>query len=67
MPTNKTNGFTESILYIPLRSKVGVLTDADKTDIKIIMERRKVKQVKLWMMVCLRPNPMMKRMNLLVA
>lgn len=47
MPTNKTNGFTESILYIPLRSKVGVLTDADKTDIKIIMERRKVKQVKL--------------------
>lgn len=67
MPANKTNGFTESILYIPLRSKVSVLADANKMDIKTIMERRTVKEVKSWKRESLRPNPMTKRMNLLIA
>lgn len=65
MPSNKTNGFTESILYIPLRSKATVLTETNKIDIKAIMERRTVKEVKQWKKEYLRPNPMNKRMNLL--
>lgn len=67
MPANKTNGFTESILYIPLRSKVSMLADANKIDIKTIMERRTVKEVIVWKRESLRPNPMTKRMNLLIA
>ena len=67
MPSNKTNGFTESILYIPLRSKAAKLSSANKIDVKAIMERRTVKQVKLWKKECLRPNPMTKRINLLIA
>lgn len=67
MPSNKTSGFTESILYIPLRSKVAKLTDANKIDVKAIMERRTVKQVKLWKKERLRPNPRTKRINLLIA
>ena len=46
MPSNKTNGFTESILYIPLRPKACNLEDAAKIDIKTIMERRTVNEVK---------------------
>lgn len=67
MPYNKTNGFTESILYIPLRSKVNVLANANKIDIKTIMERRTVKEVKIWKKESLKPNPMTKRLNLLTA
>lgn len=48
MPSNKTNGFTESILYIPLRPKACNLEDAAKIDIKTIMERRTVNEVKQW-------------------
>ena len=67
MPSNKTNGFTESILYIPLRPKACNLEDAAKIDIKTIMERRTVKEVKQWKTEHLKANPMSKRMNLLVA
>lgn len=67
MPSNKTNGFTESILYIPLKSKAGVLANAGKINIKTIMERRTVKEVELWKAECLRPNPMVKRRKLLIA
>lgn len=67
MPSNKTNGFTESILYIPLRTKLGVLQNAKNMDVKAIMERRTVKDVAKWKAETLRPNPMVKRMNLLIA
>ena len=67
MPSNKTNGFTESILYIPLRPKACKLEDAAKIDIKTIMERRTVKEVKQWKTEHLKANPMSKRKNLLVA
>lgn len=67
MPSNKTNGFTESILYIPLRPKACNLEDTAKIDIKAIMERRTVKEVKQWKAEHLRTNPMIKRRNLLVA
>ena len=67
MLSNKTNGFTESILYIPLRPKACNLEDAAKIDIKTIMERRTVKEVKQWKTEHLKANPMSKRMNLLVA
>ena len=67
MPSNKTNGFTESILYIPLRPKVCNLEDAAKIDIKTIMERRTVNEVKQWKTEHLRTNAMGKRRNLLVA
>ena len=67
MPSNKTNGFTESILYIPLRPKACNLEDAAKIDIKTIMERRTVKEVKQWKAEHLKANPMSKRENLLVA
>ena len=67
MPSNKTNGFTESILYIPLRPKACNLEHAAKTDIKTIMERRTVKEVKQWKNEHLKTNPMSKRRNLLVA
>ena len=67
MPSNKTNGFTESILYIPLRPKACNLEDAAKIDIKTIMERRTVKEVKQWKTEHLKANPMSKRKNLLVA
>ena len=67
MPSNKTNGFTEAILYIPLRPKACNLGDAAQIDIKTIMERRTVKEVKQWKKECLKANPMTKRRNLLVA
>ena len=67
MPSNKTNGFTESILYIPLRPKACNLEDAAKIDIKTIMERRTVNEVKQWKTEYLKTNPMSKRRNLLVA
>ena len=67
MPSNKTNGFTESILYIPLRPKACNLENAAKIDIKTIMERRTVNEVKQWKTEHLRTNPMGKRRNLLVA
>ena len=67
MPSNKTNGFTESILYIPLRPKACNLEDAAKIDIKTIMERRTVNEVKQWKAEHLKTNPMSKRRNLLVA
>ena len=67
MPSNKTSGFTESILYIPLRPKACNLEDAAKIDIKTIMERRTVKEVKQWKKEHLKTNPMSKRRNLLVA
>lgn len=67
MPSNKTNGFTESILYIPLRPKACNLEDAAKIDIKTIMERRTINEVKQWKTEHLKTNPMSKRRNLLVA
>lgn len=67
MPSNKTNGFTESILYIPLRPKACNLEDAAKIDIKTIMERRTVKEVKQWKTEHLKANPISKRRNLLTA
>lgn len=48
MPFNKANGFTESILYIPLRPKACNVDDAVRIDIKDIMERRTVKEIKQW-------------------
>ena len=67
MPSNKNNGFTESILYIPLRPKACNLKDTAKIDIKTIMERRTVNEVKQWKNEHLKNNPMSKRRNLLVA
>lgn len=64
MPTNKTCGFTEAVLYIPLRAKACVLSKASKIDIRAIMERNTVKQVKQWKKEYLSPNPMTKRRNL---
>lgn len=66
MPANKTNGFTESILYIPLRPKMSCLDNIDNLGIKAIMERRTVNEVKMWKHETLRPNPLVKRRNLLV-
>ena len=67
MPTNKTNGFTESILYIPLRPKMCSLENVERLDIKAVMERRTVEEVKMWKLTTLRPNPLVKRRNLLVG
>ena len=67
MPANKTNGFTESILYIPLRPKMSSLENVERLDIKAVMERRTVKEVKTWKLTNLRPNPYVKRRNLLVG
>ena len=67
MPSNKTNGFTESILYIPLRPKLSNLQDTEKIDIKATMERRTVKEVAQWKTKTLSPSPIIKRKNLLVA
>lgn len=67
MPSSKTNGFTESILYIPLRPKACSLENAGKMDVRTIMERRTVEDVKQWKNECLKANPMTKRRNLLVA
>ena len=67
MPANKTNGFTESILYIPLRPKACNIEAAAKVDIKTILERRTVNEVKQWKNKHLKTNPMCKRRNLLVG
>ncbi len=66
MPSNKTNGFTESIPYIPLRPKLSTL-DKAKKDVKSVMERTTVKDVKLWKKEHLSLNPMKKRRDLLYA
>lgn len=67
MPSNKINGFTVSVLYIPIRAKLGTLANVDNIDIKNIMERRTMNEVKNWKEKNLRQNPMVKRRNLLVA
>lgn len=67
MPSNKINGFTISVLYIPIRAKIGALANADDIDIKEIMERRTMNDVKQWKKMNLRQNPMGKRRNLLIA
>lgn len=67
LPSNKINGFTISVLYIPIRAKLGTLANADNIDVKKIMERTTVNEVKLWKKENLRQNPMVKRRNLLVA
>ncbi len=67
MPSNKINGFTISILYIPIRAKLGVLANASKIDIGEIMKRQTVNDVKLWKEKSLRRNPMTKRRAILVA
>ena len=55
------------ILYIPLRPKGCVLANAAKIDVKSIMERRTVKEVKQWRTGNLKANPMARRKSLLVA
>ena len=67
MPANKKCGFTESILYMPLRPKLSTLAKAKDIDIKTIMERRTVNEVEKWKKENLSANPVVRRMNLLSA
>lgn len=67
MPSNKINGFTVSVLYIPIRAKLGALSNAHKINIGEIMKRQTVGNVKLWKEKNLRKNPMIKRRNILCA
>ena len=67
MPSNKINGFTVSVLYIPIRAKLGALSNARKVDIGEIMKRQTVGNVKRWKEKNLRKNPMIKRKNILCA
>ena len=39
MPMNKTNGFTESILFIPLRARLHNMECVTRLDINSAMER----------------------------
>ena len=57
MPSNKINGFTVSVLYIPIRAKLGKLSNAGKVNIGEIMRRNTVGNVKLWKENNLRKNP----------
>lgn len=67
MPMNKTNGFTESILFIPLKSRFHNIDNIKRIDINIAMERTTMFDVKHWKMCSLKPNPMVKRRNILSA
>lgn len=67
VPSNKINGFTVSVLYIPIRAKLGALENARKINVGEIMKRRAVGNVKLWKEKSLRKNPMIKRRNILCA
>lgn len=67
MPSNKINGFTVSVLYIPIRAKLGTLANAHKINIGEIMKRQTVANVKLWKEKNLCENPMIKRRNILCA
>ena len=65
MPSNKTAGFTESILYIPLRPKLHSAECIDNLDISTIMKRTKIIDITRWKEANLKPNPLVKRMNIL--
>ncbi len=65
MPSNKTTGFTESILYIPLRPKLHSVESIDNLDIAIILKRTKINDVTRWKETNLKPNPLVKRLNIL--
>lgn len=65
--SNKINGFTVSVLYIPIRAKLGALENARKINVGEIMKRQAVGNVKLWKEKSLRKNPMIKRRNILCA
>ena len=67
MPMNKTNGFTESILFIPLKAKFHDIDSVKRLDINKAMERTTMDHVKLWKTCNLKPNPIVKRRNLLSA
>lgn len=67
MPMNRTNGFTESILFVPLKSRFHNIDNIKRIDISIAMERTTMLDVKHWKMCSLKPNPMVKRRNILSA
>jgi len=67
MPMNKTNGFTESILFVPLKSKLHDINSVKRIDINTAMERTTMNDVKHWKACNLKPNPLVKRRNLLSA
>lgn len=67
MPMNKTHGFTESMLYIPLKSKFCDIESVKRFDINTAMERTKMEDVKNWKMNNLQSNPIVKRRNILSA
>ena len=58
MPSNKVCGFTASVLYIPIRAKLGTLSNAHELNIGEIMKRQTVGKVKSWKDKNLRQNPM---------
>ena len=67
MPMNRTNGFTESILFVPLKSRFHNIDNIKRFDINTAMERTTMLDVKRWKMCSLKPNPMVKRRNILSA
>lgn len=67
LPSNKINGFTLSVLYIPIKAKLGALSNASKVNIGEIMKRQTIENVKLWKEKKLSKNSMAKRRNLLSA
>lgn len=64
---NRTNGFTESILFVPLKSRFHNIDNIKRFDINTAMERTTMIDVKRWKMCSLKPNPMVKRRNILSA
>lgn len=65
MPSNKICGFTASVLYIPIRAKLGTLSKTCGLNIGEVMKRQTVGRVKSWKDKNLRQNPMIKRRNIL--
>lgn len=67
MSMNISNGFTESILFIPLISKLYDMNSVRRNDIHRAMERTTMGDEKNWKMCNLKSNPIVKRRNLLSA
>lgn len=67
MPMNKTNGFTESILFVPLKSRLHDIDSVKRININTAMERTTMDDVRQWKIHNLKNNPIVKRRNMLSA
>jgi hypothetical protein len=63
MSTNKNNGYTPLVLLIPLSLKVSTIEDCRNFNVRDLLGKTTIADIKKWRGDNLLPNPSIKRMN----